>query len=106
MQANWSTILYDWHTQETTNLPYMPYAVRVYPASAASTMLPLTPANNYQATLLFCGGSAPPDWGSDGGIKYNITAGESRGGACFWISWWWASLVLTRSCVRPCSRRR
>lgn len=74
MQANYSTILYDWHTQETTNLPYMPYAVRVYPASAASTMLPLTPANNYQATLLFCGGSAPPDWGSDGGIKYNITA--------------------------------
>jgi hypothetical protein len=82
MQANWSTILYDWHTQETTNLPYMPYAVRVYPASAASTMLPLTPANNYQATLLFCGGSSPPDWGSDGGIKYNITAGESRGAYC------------------------
>jgi hypothetical protein len=74
MQANFSTILYDWHTQETTNLPYMPYAVRVYPASAASTMLPLTPANNYSATLLFCGGSNPSDWGSDGGVKTNITA--------------------------------
>jgi hypothetical protein len=43
--------------------------VRVYPASGAVAMLPLTPANNYTPTLLFCGGqsgSAMPDtaWGN------------------------------------------
>lgn len=31
--------------------------VRVYPASGATAMLPLTPANNYTPTILFCGGS-------------------------------------------------
>jgi hypothetical protein len=74
MQANRKTILYNWHTQETTNLPDMPYAARVYPASAATAMLPLTPANNYTATILFCGGSNTTQWGSDGGAGYNVTA--------------------------------
>lgn len=31
--------------------------VRVYPASGAVAMLPLTPANNYTPTIIFCGGS-------------------------------------------------
>lgn len=40
----------------------MPNGVaRVYPASGAVAMLPLTPANNYTPTLLFCGGSDMPD---------------------------------------------
>lgn len=34
--------------------------VRVYPASGASAMLPLTVANNYEPTVLFCGGSDMP----------------------------------------------
>ncbi len=40
--------------------------VRVYPASGAVAMLPLTPANNYTPTILFCGGSDMPDeaWGN------------------------------------------
>lgn len=40
--------------------------VRVYPASGASAMLPLTPANNYNPTVIFCGGSDMPDeaWGN------------------------------------------
>lgn len=40
--------------------------VRVYPASGATAMLPLTPANNYNPTILFCGGSDMPDeaWGN------------------------------------------
>ena len=45
----------------------MPGAVvRVYPASGAVAMLPLTPANNYTPTMLFCGGSNMPDeaWGN------------------------------------------
>lgn len=74
MQANRSTIMYDWHTDNYTYLPDMPYAVRVYPASAATAMLPLTPANNYTATILFCGGSNPPQWGDDGSSRYNVTA--------------------------------
>lgn len=48
-------------------LPDMPGGiVRVYPASGANAMLPLTPANNYTPTVIFCGGSDMPDeaWGN------------------------------------------
>jgi Domain of unknown function (DUF1929) len=40
--------------------------IRVYPASGANAMLPLTPANNYTPSLIFCGGQAMPDasWGN------------------------------------------
>ena len=39
----------------------MPNGVaRVYPASGAVAMLPLTPANNYTPTVLFCGGTDMP----------------------------------------------
>jgi hypothetical protein len=40
--------------------------VRVYPASGATAMLPLTPANKYNPTILFCGGNDMPDasWGN------------------------------------------
>ena len=40
--------------------------IRVYPASGAVAMLPLTPANNWNPTILFCGGSDMPDeaWGN------------------------------------------
>lgn len=34
--------------------------VRVYPASGGNAMLPMTPANNYEQTILFCGGSNMP----------------------------------------------
>lgn len=74
MQANRKTILYNYKNLTTTNLPDMPHAARVYPASAATVMLPLTPANNYTATLLFCGGSATTQWGNDGTAGYNVTA--------------------------------
>jgi hypothetical protein len=45
-------------------LPDIPHAVRTYPASAATAMLPLTPANKYTATVLFCGGGnyASDEW--------------------------------------------
>lgn len=74
MQAGWNTITYNWQSQTVTTLPGMPHAVRVYPASGGNAMLPLTPANNYTATIVFCGGSNPPQWGDDGGAKYNVTA--------------------------------
>ncbi|WVR03155.1 hypothetical protein IAU60_000145 [Kwoniella sp. DSM 27419] len=75
MQAAYKTILYDMNARQEIPLPDMPYAVRVYPASAANAMLPLTPANNYTATILFCGGSnAPFEKSSDGGAGFNVTA--------------------------------
>ena len=49
-----------------TDLPDMPgQVIRVYPASGGVAMLPLTPANNYTQTIIFCGGSNMPDadWG-------------------------------------------
>jgi len=75
MQAAYRTIMYDLTTQVETSLPDMPYAARVYPASAATIMLPLTPENNYNPTLLFCGGSSAPfEKSSDGGAGFNVTA--------------------------------
>lgn len=47
----------DYKTNVQYNLPDVPLAVRTYPASAATAMLPLTPANNWQPTMLMCGGS-------------------------------------------------
>ncbi|KAG8909543.1 hypothetical protein FRC01_006866 [Tulasnella sp. 417] len=64
IQTNWGTELFDPVTFEEDTLPDVPHAVRTYPASAATAMLPLTPANNYTATVLFCGGSdlQPDQW--------------------------------------------
>lgn len=66
LQANYSTTLWNYDTNTETPLPDMPgQIVRVYPASGAVAMLPLTPANGYSPTILFCGGSDMPDeaWG-------------------------------------------
>ncbi|KAI0317557.1 glyoxal oxidase [Amylostereum chailletii] len=66
VQANYSTILWDYNTNTETELPDMPnQIIRVYPASGANAMLPLTPANNYEPTILFCGGFYMEDgqWG-------------------------------------------
>ncbi|PPQ89180.1 hypothetical protein CVT25_001118 [Psilocybe cyanescens] len=70
VQANHSTMLWDHNLNQEFPLPDMPKGViRVYPASGAVAMLPLTPENNYTPTLLFCGGSDMPDdnWGDYGG---------------------------------------
>ncbi|KAI3477915.1 hypothetical protein L1887_60222 [Cichorium endivia] len=70
MQANFSTMLWDHVNNVETYLPDMPgRVVRVYPASGAVAMLPLTPQNKYTATILFCGGSVMSDtlWGNYGG---------------------------------------
>ncbi|KAJ4470773.1 glyoxal oxidase N-terminus-domain-containing protein [Lentinula lateritia] len=67
VQANISTMLWDPDSNTETDLPAMPGNVaRVYPASGAVAMLPLTPANNYTPTVIFCGGSDMPDnlWGN------------------------------------------
>ena len=47
--------------------------IRVYPATGAVAMLPLTPANNWTLTIRFCGGSDMPDgyWGNYSYPNYN-----------------------------------
>ncbi|PWN36401.1 DUF1929-domain-containing protein [Meira miltonrushii] len=71
MQANYSTALWNPYANDETKaynlLDDMPdQIVRVYPASGATAMLPLTPENNYTPTILFCGGTIMTDqqWGS------------------------------------------
>jgi len=67
VQANFSTMLWNPSTNVETDLPDMPgKVIRVYPATGAVAMLPLTPANNYTPTVIFCGGSDMPDamWGN------------------------------------------
>ncbi|KAJ7716443.1 glyoxal oxidase, partial [Mycena metata] len=67
LQANISTTIWNYEANTLTPLPDMPHGVvRVYPASGASAMLPMTPANNYSQTIIFCGGSDMPDnaWGN------------------------------------------
>jgi hypothetical protein len=69
IQSNQKTVLLDRHLNVETPLDDMPDAVRTYPASAGTAMLPLTPGNNWTATILFCGGTQPdfanwqdPNW--------------------------------------------
>lgn len=64
MQSNLQATIFDWQNAVEHPLPNIPHAVRTYPASAATAMLPLTPANNWTATILFCGGTnlQPDQW--------------------------------------------
>ncbi|KAI0319679.1 glyoxal oxidase [Amylostereum chailletii] len=74
VQANYSTTLWDYNANKETALLDMPgQIVRVYPASGANTMLPLTVANNYEPTVLFCGGFYMDDeeWGDYGSPRSN-----------------------------------
>ncbi|KAH8096820.1 DUF1929-domain-containing protein [Cristinia sonorae] len=67
VQANVSTMMWEPLTNIEHRLPDMPGGiVRVYPASGANAMLPLTPENNWTPTVIFCGGSDMPDeaWGN------------------------------------------
>jgi hypothetical protein len=56
-------------------LPPMPNNIaRVYPGSGATAMLPLTPANNYNPTIIFCGGTDLPSdaYGGYAGPQINV----------------------------------
>ena len=64
MQANYGTAILDWKAQKEYQLPDMPHAVRTYPASGGTAMLPLTPQTNWTATIVFCSGAdvAASEW--------------------------------------------
>ncbi|KAI9463565.1 glyoxal oxidase [Lactarius psammicola] len=57
VQANWQTALLDHRRGIEYRIDDIPDAVRTYPASAGVVMMPLTPANNWTATIMFCGGT-------------------------------------------------
>lgn len=76
MQANRQAILWNTDTLQETKLPNIPVAPRVYPSSGGNAMLPLTPANNYKETILFCGGislGSGSNWGNEGGPRVMVT---------------------------------
>ncbi|KAF8334888.1 glyoxal oxidase N-terminus-domain-containing protein [Cantharellus anzutake] len=62
VQANWGTMILDVKSGKETRLDNVPNAVRTYPASAATVLLPLTPDNGYSATILMCGGQNNNVW--------------------------------------------
>ncbi|BEI84330.1 hypothetical protein CcaverHIS002_0409340 [Cutaneotrichosporon cavernicola] len=57
IQSGWQAVVFDYKNKAEYPLANIPDAVRVYPASAATTVLPMTPANNWTASILFCGGT-------------------------------------------------
>jgi hypothetical protein len=57
VQANWQTAVLDHRQGVEYRIDDIPDAVRTYPASAGVVMMPLTPANNWTATIMFCGGT-------------------------------------------------
>lgn len=56
IQADYKAINFDHVNNVEQTLPDIPHSFRVYPASAASWLTPLTAANNYTHTVNFCGG--------------------------------------------------
>lgn len=70
IQAEFQAEIFDYKNTIEYPIANIPDAVRVYPASAGTAMLPLTPGNNWTATLLFCGGTNLPanGWGTDQNI--------------------------------------
>lgn len=57
LQAEFQAEIFDYKNNIEYPIADIPDAVRVYPASAGTAMLPLTPGNNWTATLVFCGGT-------------------------------------------------
>jgi hypothetical protein len=79
INVNHNASILNYQTGAETTLAAVPHAVRTYPASASSAMLPLTPANNYSATVMYCGGTNLNDsqWQQAGLALINITADSS-----------------------------
>ncbi|TFY64242.1 hypothetical protein EVG20_g6011 [Dentipellis fragilis] len=64
VQANWKTAILDYNAGSEYKIDDVPDAVRTYPASAGTVMMPMTPSNNWTATVMMCGGSnlQPSQW--------------------------------------------
>lgn len=63
IQAYREAVIFDYKADPPTEytLTDIPDCARVYPASAATAVMPMTPANNWTASIMFCGGSNSGD---------------------------------------------
>ena len=50
--------------------------MRTYPASGATVLLPLTPSNNYAATILMCGGQDITNWQFSSKLANQFASGD------------------------------
>lgn len=84
IQSNWNASIFDWQNGIEYPVNNIPHAVRLYPASGATTALPMTPANNWTLTAIFCGGTDldSDQWTPD---TWNI-AGYAADASCVTIS--------------------
>lgn len=57
IQSGWEAVIFDYKNNVEYPIANIPDAVRVYPASAATAALPMTPGNNWTSSILFCGGT-------------------------------------------------
>jgi hypothetical protein len=55
-------MIYNWKTNTEQRLPNLPNGVRVsYPMTGTAVLHPLRPSNNYQPSVMICGGQARSD---------------------------------------------
>ena len=51
VQSDYGAVVFDYKNMIEYNLQDIPDAVRVYPASGATVMYPMTPGNNWTSTI-------------------------------------------------------
>lgn len=74
----------------------IPDAVRVYPASAGTIMMPLTPANNWTATIMFCGGANVAT-----NQSVNIVSFPHKSGPHLFFRWVDPNWIITTTLTSP-----
>ncbi|WWC73126.1 uncharacterized protein I206_107092 [Kwoniella pini CBS 10737] len=57
VQAEFQAEIFDYKNNIEYPIADIPDCVRVYPASAGTAVFPMTPENNWTATIIFCGGT-------------------------------------------------
>ncbi|ORY24774.1 glyoxal oxidase precursor [Naematelia encephala] len=57
IQAEFQAEIFDYKNNLEYYIEDIPDCVRVYPASAGTAVFPMTPVNNWTATIIFCGGT-------------------------------------------------
>jgi hypothetical protein len=57
LQAEFQAAIYDYKNNIEYTVNNIPKAVRTYPASGGTAVFPMTPYNNWTATIIFCGGT-------------------------------------------------
>jgi hypothetical protein len=76
ISANQQAVLWNTASSTQTSLNNIPVTPRNYPAGGGSVMLPMVPSNNWQQTIMFCGGTnlgSDAAWGTEGGPAVPVT---------------------------------